>query len=586
MPSRWVLPPDGAGAAGPDAAGGFACQSSVSSLAAALGLTLPAAAVLVRRGLADPETARRFLHPSFADFHDAFLMRGMKEAAARLHAAVRAGEKILVYGDYDADGVTSVTILIKAIELAGGAASYHVPHRLKDGYGMREEVVDTAAADGVGLIVSVDTGIRAAVAIGRANQLGIDVIVTDHHLPEAALPPALAILNPNQPGCPYPEKNLCGAGVAFKLAQALFVRQGWPESKLRRLAESFLKLAAIATVADVVPLTGENRTIVALGLAGLRDVRNPGLRALLDVAGFTGASTPTAGQVAFRIAPRLNAPGRMDSAQSAVELFLTPDAARARDLARQLHEQNAGRQQIESQVRDLCEHDGADTSAAALVYYAPEWHRGVVGIVAGRLVESLHRPVFVLAQNPEDGLAQGSGRSIPAFHLLEALESMADLLLRFGGHSHAAGVTLDPSRIDEFRARLQAYAAARLRPEDFAPRLAIDAVLPLSELTEASIRDLFALAPFGRGNPAPVLAALNVELAGPPVVWKEKHLKLMVRQKNRTLLLKAWNFAARRDEFAASARLDIAFQIEQDAYTAWSAVLKDARAAGAREAAA
>ena len=412
MPSRWVLPPDGAGAAVPDipgaavpgGAGGFACQPSASSLAAALGITLPAAAVLVRRGLADPEAARRFLHPSFADFHDAFLMRGMKEAAARLHAAVRAGEKILVYGDYDADGVTSVTILIKAIEIAGGAASYHVPHRLKDGYGMREEVVEAAAANGVSLIVSVDTGIRAAVVVERANQLGIDVIVTDHHLPEADLPPALAILNPNQPGCPYPEKNLCGAGVAFKLAQALFALQGWSESRLRRLSESFLKLAAIATVADVVPLTGENRTIVALGLAGLRDVRNPGLRALLDVAGFTGASVPTAGQVAFRIAPRLNAAGRMDTAQAAVELFLTADAARARDLARQLHEQNAGRQQIESQVRDLCERDGADTTAAALVYYAPEWHRGVLGIVAGRLVESA-TPAGVRARAKSRGRA-------------------------------------------------------------------------------------------------------------------------------------------------------------------------------------
>ena len=577
MASRWVLP---------GGAGGSACQPDPSSLAAALGIAVPAAAVLVGRGLADPEAARRFLHPSFADFHDPFLMRGMGEAVARLHAAVELREKILVYGDYDVDGVTSVVTLVKAIELCGGIASYHVPHRLKDGYGMREEVVESAAANGVRLIVSVDTGIRAAQVVDRANQLGIDVIVTDHHLPEAALPPALAILNPNQPGCSYPEKNLCGAGVVFKLTQALFSGKGWPESRLRRLAGSFLKLAAIATVADVVSLTGENRAIVALGLAGLRDVRNGGLRALLDVAGFTGSAVPTAGQVAFRIAPRLNAAGRMDTAQAAVELFLTADTARARDLARQLHEQNAGRQQIESQVRDLCERDGADPSAAALVYYAPEWHRGVLGIVAGRMAERLHRPVFVLAQNPEDGLAQGSGRSIPAFHLLDALESMPDLFIRFGGHSHAAGVTLDPSRVEEFRARLNAFAAARLGPEDFKPRLTIDAVVNLSDLTESCIADLFALAPFGHGNPAPVLAALDVSLAGPPVVWKEKHLKIMVRQKNRNLLLKAWNFAARVNELSPSAQLDLAFQVEEDAYTGWSAVLRDVRTGEAREAAA
>jgi single-stranded-DNA-specific exonuclease len=585
MPSRWVLP-DGAGATEGSPPRISACQPDPSSLAAALGIALPAASVLVRRGLYDPEAARRFLHPSFADFHDPFLMLGMREAAARIHAAVERGEKILVYGDYDVDGVTSVVTLVKAIELCGGAASYHVPHRLKDGYGMREEVVESAAANGVRLIVSVDTGIRAAEVVERANQLGIDVIVTDHHLPEAALPPAFAILNPNQPVCPYPEKNLCGAGVVFKLAQALFTGKGWPESRQRRLAESFLKLAAIATVADVVPLTGENRTIVALGLAGLHDVRNGGLRALLDIAGFTGSAVPSAGQVAFRIAPRLNAAGRMDTAQAAVELFLTPDMARARDLARQLHEQNAGRQQIESQVRDFCERDGADPSAAALVYYAPEWHRGVLGIVAGRMAEHLHRPVFVLAQNPEDGLAQGSGRSIPAFHLLEALESMPDLFVRFGGHSHAAGVSLDPSRVGEFRARLNAYAAARLGPDDFAPRLAIDAVVNLTELTEPCIRDLFALAPFGHGNPAPLLAALDVSLAGPPVVWKEKHLKVMVRQKNRNLLLKAWNFAPRVDELSRFTHLDLAFQLEEDAYTGWSAVLRDVRAGGAREAAA
>jgi len=571
MRHRWVLPAE----AGPPAA----------ALARSLSISPLAARVLVHRGLADPAAAARFLRPSFSGLHDPLTMRGMPEALDRLERAIRDREKILIYGDYDVDGTASVVILTKAIEIAGGAAGYHIPHRLKDGYGMREEVVEKAASGGVSLIVSVDTGIRAAECVSRANALGIDVIVTDHHLPDSSLPPALAILNPNQPGCEYPEKNLCGAGVAFKLAQGLFARQGWTESRQRALAESFLKLAALATVADVVPLTGENRALVACGLAGLRDVRNPGLRALLDISGFPGGAAPSAGQVAFRVAPRINAAGRMDHAQAAVEMFLTSDPSRARELAAQLHAHNAGRQQAEAAVRQLCERHPVDPGAAALVYYSEDWHRGVLGIVASRLVERFHRPTFVLARNSEDGLAQGSGRSIPAFHLLDALDSMADLFVRYGGHSHAAGVTLEVSRVDEFRERFHACAAAWLRPEDFEPELAIDALLELTELNDPSVRDLFALAPFGHGNPAPMLAARAVEIAGPPAVLKDKHLRVVARQSGRTLTLNAWNFAARAAELPAGGCVDIAFQIEEDSYTGWAATLRDVRLA-AQEAAA
>jgi single-stranded-DNA-specific exonuclease len=321
------------------------------------------------------------------------------------------------------------------------------------------------------------------------------------------------------------------------------------------------------------------------GLAGLRAVRNPGLRALLDVAGFTGDKVPTSRQVAFQIAPRLNAAGRMDTARAVVEMFLTSDPARARDLARQLHDQNAERQQVEAETREICERLAVEDAAAALVYYAEDWHRGVLGIVASRLVERLHRPVFVLGLNPEEGLAQGSGRSIPAFHLLEALESMPDLFQRFGGHSHAAGVTLDPARVGEFRERFDAYARSRLSPDDLQPQLEIDAVLEVREIGEESAADVFALAPFGHGNDAPLFAAVNVEVAGPPALWKERHLRVMVKQNGRSLALKAWNFAERIAELPAGARVDIAFSIEEDAYSAargypgWCAVLRDVRAA-------
>ncbi len=552
-----------------------------SALQTALGIEAPLARVLVARGLANIEAARRFLAPTLAALHDPLLMRDMAQAVARLLGAIRAGEKILIYGDYDVDGTSSVVLLTKAIELAGGAANYHVPHRLKDGYGMRAEVVEAAAAQGVKLIVSVDTGIRAAEVVAHANTLGIDVIITDHHLPETGLPPAVAVLNPNRPDCGYPNKDLCGAGVAFKLASALLSSLDWPLGKAQRIAESLLKLVAIATVADVVPLTGENRAMVKHGLEGLREVRNPGLRALLDVAGFAPGAAPSSRQVGFQLAPRLNAAGRMDTARTVIELFLTNDMGRARELAKQLHDQNDERRQVEAEIRDLCEQIDVPENAAALVYYSENWHRGVLGIVASRLVERWHRPVFVLGRNEEDGLAQGSGRAIEAFHLLDALESMSDLFIRFGGHSHAAGVTLDASRVEEFRERFNAYGMLRLSPEDLKPLLKIDAVLELPEITEASVMEIFRLAPFGHSNPPPLFAAMDVEIAGPPVVMKEKHLRVAVRQRGRLLTLKAWNFVERAAELAPGTRVDIAFAIEEDAYSAargypgWSATLRD-----------
>ncbi|MEO8369260.1 MAG: single-stranded-DNA-specific exonuclease RecJ [Candidatus Solibacter sp.] len=570
--ARWLLP-------APD-------DLAVTALASALGIGTLAAKVLVRRGLSDPAAARHFLNPSFEDLLDPLTMRDMAEAVARIARAVREREPILIYGDYDVDGTSSVVLLTKAFELAGGLAEYHVPHRLKDGYGMRPEVVEAAAEKGVKLIVSVDTGIRAAEVVKRANELGIDVIVTDHHLPETELPPALAILNPNRPDCGYVEKNLCGAGVAFKLIQALLPHLDWPADKIRRVAESFLKLAAIATIADVVPLTGENRVLVAQGLRGLDKVRNPGLRALLDVAGFTvDKAPPNARQVAFQLAPRINAAGRMDTAKAVVELFLTNDAARARELAQQLHDQNTERQQVELEVRETCEQIVVDPAECALVYYAEKWHRGVLGIVASRLVERFQRPVFVLGRNAEDGLASGSGRSIEAFHLLDALESMAELFVRFGGHAHAAGVTMEVANVDEFRRRFNAYAAAQLCPEDFLRRVEIDAVLELREIGEQTVEELFMLAPFGHGNEQPLFAALNVEVAAPPVIMKEKHIRLTVRQNGRTLVLKAWNMAYRAQELAPGTRVDIAFQLEEDPYSAargyapWSATMRDFRLA-------
>jgi single-stranded-DNA-specific exonuclease len=562
----------------------------VDVLARTLGMGVPAASVLYGRGFRDAAGAKRYLHPTLQDLHDPLALRGMDLALERLHRAIRCSEKILIYGDYDVDGTTSVVILKRAIELAGGTADFHVPDRLKDGYGMRPEVVEAAAGRGVSLIISVDTGIRAAEVVRRASELSIDVIITDHHLPESELPPALAVLNPNRTDCSYPEKNLCGVGVAFKLVQGLLGALGWPAEKLQRVLESFLKLVAVGTVADVVPLTGENRVIVKHGLMGLRDVRNPGLRALLDVAGFSGATVPSATQVAFRIAPRINAAGRMATANEVIELFLTADAGRARTIAGQLHELNTERQRIEVEAVEeatrVAEAEiGGGDGPPVLVLASANWHRGVLGIVASRLVERFHRPVFVLSENPEDGLAQGSGRSIPRFHLLDALEAMPELFSKFGGHSHAAGLTLTSRNLVEFRRRFQDYAAARLGPADFVQELAIDAAIELRDVNERNVAEIGALAPFGCGNPAPVFAVLDAEVAGPPVAWKDKHLRVPLRQNGRTLWLKAWNFAARADEMPAGSRVDAAIVLEEDSFAAanglpgWSAVLRDVRPA-------
>ncbi len=543
------------------------------------------ARVLAARGLDQPDIAGRFLRPSLADLHDPYLMAGMDAAVARLRRAIAAKETVLIYGDYDVDGTTSVVILKKAIELAGGVATFHVPHRLREGYGMRSEVIERAAADGVKLIVSVDTGIRALDVVAEARRLGMDVIVTDHHLPEAELPDALAVLNPNRPDCSYPEKNLCGAGVTFKLVQALLATLDWPPDKQQRMMRSFLKLVAVATVADVVPLLGENRVIVKHGLDGMTRIHNPGLQALMEVSGLRKGGIPSAREIAFQIAPRINAAGRMAQADDVIRLFLTDDLAEARQVAGQLQILNQERQQTEADIvkaiLEECTETPVTDENCALVFSRPQWHRGVVGIVASRLVERFCRPVFVLGE--EDGEAKGSGRSIPGFHLLEALEAMPELFTNFGGHRQAAGLGMHADRVGEFRRRFNAYAAARLSPADFRPQLEIDAVVQLNELNDDSTAQLLALAPFGFGNPPPVLAVMNAEMCGEPAILKEKHLRVRFRQAGRQLLATAWNFAERSEECMAGVATDVAFCLEEDNFSrdrgwpAWRAVLKDIR---------
>jgi single-stranded-DNA-specific exonuclease len=485
------------------------------------------AKLLLLRGIDSAETAAVFLSPSLVHLHSPYLMTGMQLAIDRLDAAIERKEGILVYGDYDVDGTTAVVILKTAIELCGGAADFHVPHRIREGYDLRGDVIERAAAAGIRLVISVDSGTRAFAAAESARRAGVDLIITDHHLPGPdGLPQAFAVVNPNQPGCNYPCKSLCGAGIAFKIAQGLMERK-LAHRDQSQLLLSFMKIAAIATIADSVPLVGENRVIASLGLRALRSAVNPGLKALLEVAQL-GGKPLSSGEVAFRIAPRINAAGRMDIAKDVIELFSVKVADRAREIAIRLDKLNSERQEEERRIVAAIEqrltNDGTLRDSFCMVIDGDGWHRGVIGITANRVVERYGRPALVVSRDGDE--AHGSGRSIPAFHLLNALEACGRLFTRFGGHAHAVGFSLPSVRIAELQAQLDTYARAHLTLVDFEQVLNIDAELPLDSITPDLFAALRKLEPFGAGNPEPIFAARAARLAAPPKILKEKHIRL------------------------------------------------------------
>jgi single-stranded-DNA-specific exonuclease len=507
--------------------------AQVESLRAEAKVSPIVARLLALRGVT-AASAANYLSPSLDHLHSPYLMRGMTAAVERLSAAIANKEGILIYGDYDVDGTTAVVILKTALELCGGAADFHVPHRIKEGYGIKDDVIERAAAAGIKVVISVDTGIRAFQAAETARRVGIDLIVTDHHLPEAheGVPNAWAVLNPNQLGCDYPCKELCGAGVAFKIAHALFAKFK-DQTDQARLVPSFLKMVAIATIADAVPLVGENRTIARLGLEGLRRPVNGGLRALMEVSGLTGERAVAAGDVGFRLGPRINAAGRMDIARDVIELFTCKDPARCKEIAEKLNQLNLERQAEEQRiVAEIDEQLAAEpdlTGKYCMVFDGDGWHRGVVGIVASRVVEKTGRPALVIAKEGEE--AHGSGRSISAFHLLNALESCHDLFTRFGGHAHAVGFAIPSKDVQILKQRLNDYAQTRLTQEDLLPQLSIDADIPLGSVTPDLLRNLGQLEPFGHGNPEPVFSSHSVSLLLPPRILKDKHIKLRVNQR-------------------------------------------------------
>jgi single-stranded-DNA-specific exonuclease len=535
--SEWVLP-----SANPTATG----------LAQSAGLPLIVAELLAERGVRTAAEADFFLNPRIEHLLDPYAMHGMVAAVTRVQAAISNRESILIYGDYDVDGTTAIVLLKTAIEMLGGKVDFHVPHRLREGYGMQAEVLVAAAGQGVSLVISVDTGIRDFAAAEAAARLGLDLIVTDHHLPQelanvGSLPIALAILNPNQPGCGYTCKHLCGAGVAFKLSQALL--EAWDlERTQKKILPSFLKMLAIATVADAVPLLGENRVIASVGLEQLKRPASPGLRSLMQVAKLDPKQrTLTATDLAFRIAPRINAAGRMDVASDVVELFTTRDQARASELAGKLDRLNSERQQAEADVLEQIERrlreEPAFQSSRCIVVEGPGWHRGIIGILASRVVDRMRRPAMVIALEGDE--AYGSGRSVPGFHLLHAIEGCKELFTRFGGHAHAVGFSLPAGRLQELRSHLEAWAA--LNVVEKAPSLRCHAVLPLDQVTKALYGWVRQLEPLGTGNEEPIFIAYNARLTAPVRPIKDRHICLQLAQGTRGGSLSAlgWDWGAR-----------------------------------------
>jgi single-stranded-DNA-specific exonuclease len=534
-----------------------------AKLAATLRLSTLAAKLLVNRGLTTIEAAHRFLNPSLRQLHDPFLMHGMSAAVARLIESLRAREPMAIYGDYDVDGITATAVLSWFFRDIGVPVPYYLPHRMREGYGLNEAAVRQLAAQGIRLLITVDCGITGHAEVRLARQLGMDVIVTDHHQIPPRLPDAVAVLNPHQRECAYPTKELSGVGVAFKLAMALRSRlrqeAGWtaPLPNLRR----HLDLVALGTIADIAPLMDENRILVRYGLQELTSSAKLGIQALKQVAKIDAQDIGPR-QVGFMLAPRLNATGRLAAAKAGVELLLAEEAGQAEKLASYLDQVNRERQAVQAQIYEeakaAIEADGGRDACAAIVLASERWHPGVVGIVASKLVEEYGRPTILIGLDGEEG--KGSGRSIAAFHLYRALVACQEHLLGFGGHEHAAGLRIERQKLAAFRDAFNRVAGDQLGAAERAATLTIDAEVALSDIDQPFLDFLTRLEPFGEGNPPPVLMARGVEVVGDPaLVGKgQQHLRLTLRQGKTVLRAIGFRLGERWAE-ARQGVLDIAF---------------------------
>jgi single-stranded-DNA-specific exonuclease len=540
------------------------------------------ARLLANRGVCDPAGASRFLASTLAQLHDPFQLLGMERAVERLVAAAVNGEKVCVHGDYDVDGITSVALLISFFRSIGLDSFYYIPNRLVDGYGLSADGVERAAAKGARLMVTVDCGITAVDEARLCSAAGIDLIVTDHHMPAKELPAACAVINPLQPGCPFPFKSLAGVGVAFKLMIALRSRlraEGFFNGRAEPNLREYLDLVALGTVADVVPLTDENRVFVKHGLRELTNSRRPGVQALKAVAGVNGEVG--CGVVGFRLAPRLNAAGRLEHAALGVELLLCSDRKRADEMAAELDASNAERQAVEREMLhdalEMVKETPALRNRKSIVLASEAWHPGVIGIVASRLVDLFHRPTILIAM--QEGNGKGSGRSIANFHLHDALMACTELLVKFGGHKHAAGLSIAEETLEAFVERFDEVAAGLLTFEDLTPLLLIDGELEPAEITSELVDTVEALKPFGMGNPEPVFLLRNAAVVDCRTL-KETHLKLCLSASGRTFEAIGFSMAGRA---AKGDLLDVVFSPAINVWngkTSLQLTIKDLRKAG------
>jgi single-stranded-DNA-specific exonuclease len=537
-------------------------KDAVRSLAADLGVSATVATILNVRGFTSADQCARFFSPQQSQFHDPFLFTDMEKACDRICAAVRDREKLVIYGDYDVDGVTSTALLIRLLRQFGADCDYYLPNRLTEGYGLSAEGVRAIAQQGGRLIVSVDCGITACEEVALAKTLGIDVIITDHHEPKRSVPGAFAVLDPKLDSCGYPDDSLAGVGVALKLAQGLVRRIGGTDDMWSR----YLDLAAVGTAADIVPLTGENRIITHIGFGQLSYTRNEGLKALLAVQDCDGKSLST-GDVVFRIAPSINAVGRLGDPRRGVELLLSDDPALAGLYARELKEANIERRALDGHIQEEafawveenCDPD-ADFS---IVAGSRTWHCGVVGIVASKVVERYHRPAILFAIG-ENGTARGSGRSIAGFHLHDALTECGELLEAFGGHAAAAGMTIKEENLAAFRSKFNQIAHDKLTPSDLVPKVTADAEVRLADLTPEFFSILKKMEPFGPGNMRPVLVCRNVSNRFDPRIVGGKHLKMMVREGGASIDAIAFNFGDRIADIVRAPAYTIAFCLDEN----------------------
>jgi len=484
------------------------------------------AALLINRGIDEEEKARTFLFPKIDDLHDPFLLKDADKATARILKAISRREKVLIWGDYDVDGTTGTVLLRKALKYLGLDVDFHIPHRIHDGYGIRRDRLEQIKKDGYTLVISTDTGSTALEAGQWANENGLDLIVTDHHkLDKDQERPFFALVNPNQHDCPYPNKHLAGVGVAFKIAQAVLSRANYAQKS--KVISELLELTALGTIADIMELAGENRTIVALGLQNLSDTRQVGLRALMEIAGCLDEIDSY--RVGFQIAPRINAAGRLADASEVIELFETESYEKALNLARGLDTKNRERQKLqETAVNEAIRMvEKEKQNNKVLVVASPDWHRGIVGLVAARLVERFYRPSVAISIS--EGVAYGSARSPDWFDISEGLAACADVLTKWGGHSKAAGFTLPEKDICSLESIINAYALRRFAEELFVPTIEIEAAVKFSTIDFQLYVELRKMEPFGLGNPRPLFVTRSVHLADKPYVLKDKHLKLVLR---------------------------------------------------------